>query len=113
MLVLMAGCALAGKPKISLTEVLDQNSASRRNGNEFSFVAVPARNSSMLTREREARLAVVHGLAARIPVNDLKIRAVMLRMAGRTILAGSIRFYPDGMHPAPLGNPFPNFRVAL
>jgi hypothetical protein len=67
----------------------------------------------MLPGERKARLAVVHGFAARFPVNQLKIGAVMVGMARRAIFAGSVRFNPLRMHSAPLRNPFPNFGVAF
>lgn len=112
-LVLVAACTLGGEPEISSTEVFDQYSTSRCTWNEISFVATRARDSRMLSGEREAGLAVVHGLAVWFPVNDLKVGAVMFRMAGHTIFAGSIRFYPRGMHSAALRYPFADFRMAF
>lgn len=109
----MAACALARESEISSIEIFDYYSAPRTAGNEISLVATRARDSRMLSREREAGLAVVHGLAVWFPVNDLKIRAVMLRMAGRAIFAGAIRFDPHGVHPAPLRYPFADFGVTF
>jgi hypothetical protein len=67
----------------------------------------------MFLCERKAGLAVVHGLAVWLPVNDLKIGAIMLRMARRTIFAGTICFNPYGVHPAPLRYPCSDFGVAF
>jgi hypothetical protein len=96
-----------------LIEVLDQYSTSRGTGNEISLVAIRARDSGMLSRERKASLAVVHGLAVWFPMNNLKIGSVMLRMAARAIFARAIRFHPHGVHPPPLRYPFADFGVAF
>jgi hypothetical protein len=67
----------------------------------------------MLSRKGKAGLAVVHGLAVWFPVNQLKIGAVVLRMAVHTIFVAGIRVCPHGVHAAPLGYPFADFRVAF
>lgn len=67
----------------------------------------------MFLCERKTGLAVVHGLAVWFPVNDLKIGAIMLRMAGRAIFTCAIRFNPHGVHPAPLRYPFADFGVTF
>jgi hypothetical protein len=103
-LILMATGAVARKSEISSIEIFDQNSTASRARNEISLVAIRAGDSSMLPRKCEARLGMVHGLAAWFPMNELKIGAVVLRMASRTILAGAIRGYPHGVHAAPLGH---------
>jgi hypothetical protein len=113
MLVLMTACTFAREPKISSIEIFNYYSTSRGAENEISLVATPARDSRMLPGEHKAGFAMVHGLAVRFPVNDLKIGAVMLRMAGRTIFASAIRFYPHGVHSAPLRYPFADFRMTF
>ena len=67
----------------------------------------------MLPHQSKAGLAVVQGLPAWLPMNELKISAVVLRMAARTILAGSIRVHPHGVHSAPLRHAFADLRVAF
>ena len=56
---------------------------------------------------------VIHGLAAWLPMNELKIGAVVLRMAARTIFAGLIRVHPRGVHTAPLRYAFAYLRVTF
>lgn len=91
MLVLVAACTLAGESEVSPIEVFNEYPTPRRGRNEFRLVALRARDSGMLPCESEAGLAMVHRLAAWFPVNELKIRSVMLRVAARTIFAGAIR----------------------
>src|SRR6267143_6646938 len=67
----------------------------------------------MLSHQSKAGLAVVHGLPAWLPMNELKIGAIVLRMAARTILAGSIRVHPHGVHSAPLRQALADVRVAF
>jgi hypothetical protein len=67
----------------------------------------------MLSRECEAGLAVVHGFAAWLPMNELKIGAVVVRMTARAVLTGSICGYPDGVHAAPLRHAVAYLRVTL
>ena len=67
----------------------------------------------MLSREREASLAMVHSLTVWFPVNDLKIRTVVIGMAGCANVAGGIDTHPHGMHPAALRHAFADLRVAL
>ncbi len=112
-LILMAAYTFTGKPKIGSLEIFDEDSATREGRNIFWFVAFLAGYSSMLPYQREAGLAVVHGLAAWLPMNELKIGAVVLRMAARTILAGFIRVHPRGMHTAPLRHAFAYLRVTF
>ena len=109
----MATGALAGKSEIRSIEVFDENSTSGRTGNEFSLVAIRAWDSNMLASEREAGLAVVQGFAVGLPMNKLKIDAVVVRVATRTIFAGSIRIYPNCVHAAPLRHAFAYLRVTF
>jgi hypothetical protein len=105
--------ALAGKSEVSAIEVFNEYRTARPGRNEFRLVAVRASDPGMLPCECETRLAVIHRLAAWFPVNEPKIGAIVLRVAGRAIFAGSIRAYPDGMHAAPLRQAFAYLRVAL
>lgn len=112
-LILMATGAFAGKSEVSSIEVFDQYASSGRAGNEISLVAVRARDTGMLPCECEAGLAVVQGLAAGLPMNKLKIDAVVIRMAAGTIFAGPIRIYPNCVHAAPLRHAFAYLRMTL
>ena len=67
----------------------------------------------MLPYQSKAGLAVVHDLAAWLPMNELKIGTVVLGMAWRTILAGFIRAHPRGVHTAPLRHAFAYLRVTF
>jgi len=67
----------------------------------------------MLSREGEARLAMVHGLAAGFPMNQREIRTVVIGMAGGTNVAGGIGAHPHGMHSATLRHAFADLRVAF
>ena len=67
----------------------------------------------MLSRECEASLAMVHGLAAGFPVNQREIRTVVIGMAGGANVAGGIGAHPHGMHPAALRHAFADLRVAF
>jgi len=109
----MTANAFARESEISSIEIFNQYSISRGAENEISFVTIRAGDSRMLSRQGKAGLAVVHGLAVWFPVNDLKVGAVMLRVAGYTIFAGAIRFNPHGVHPAPLRYPFADLRVTF
>lgn len=112
-LILMAACTFTRKSKIGSLDVFDEDSATRSGRNIFWFVALLAGYSGMLPHQSKAGFAVVHRLAAWLPMNELKIGAVVLRMAARAILAGSIRVHPDGMHAAPLRQAFAYLRVAF
>ena len=112
-LILMATGALAGKPEIRSIEVFDEDSSSSRSGNEFSLVATSARDSRMLPIKCEAGLAVVHGFAAGLPMNKLKIDAIVVRMAARAIFAGTVCRYPNCVHAAPLRNAIAYLRVTF
>lgn len=46
-------------------------------------------------------------------MDELKIDAVMFRVALDAILARSRRADPNGVHPATLRDPFPDLRVAF
>ena len=100
--ILMATGALAGKSEIRSIEVFDEKSTSDSAGNEIGLVAIRACDSGMLPSEREAGLAVVYCLTAGLPMNKLKIDAVVVRMAARAVFAGAVRRYPNGVHAAPL-----------
>jgi hypothetical protein len=67
----------------------------------------------MLAGECETGLAVVHSFAAWFPMDKLKVRAVVFRVAARTVFAGCIRAHPDGVHSAPLRHAFAYLRVAF
>ena len=67
----------------------------------------------MLSRECEASLAMVHGLAAGFPVNQREIRTVVIGMTGGANVAGGIGAYPHGMHPVALRHAFADLRVAF
>jgi hypothetical protein len=112
-LILVAAYAFLSKSKIGLLELFHEDAAARSGRNIFWFMTLLASYSSMFPRQSEARLAVVHGLAAWFPMNELKIGAVVLRMAARTILAGFIRVHPRGVHTAPLRYAFAYLRVTF
>jgi hypothetical protein len=112
-LILMAACTFARQSEVGSLEVFDEDSAPGRGRNVFCLVTIGASDAGMLSCECKAGLSVVQGLAAWFPVNQLEIGAVVLRMALRTIFAGGIRVCPHGMHAAPLGYPFADFRVAF
>ena len=113
MFILMATGALAGKSEIRSIEVFDEYPASGRAGNKISLVAIRACDSRVLPSKGEAGLGVVHGFAAGFPMNKLKIDAVVVRVATRTIFAGSIRIYPNCVHAAPLRHAFAYLRVTF
>jgi hypothetical protein len=112
-LILVAAYAFLSKSKIGLLEVFHEDSAARSGRNIFWFMTLLAGYSSMLPCQGEAGLAVVHDLTAWLPMNELKIGAVVLRMAARTILAGFIRVHPRGVHAAPLRHAFAYLRVTF
>jgi hypothetical protein len=112
-LILMAARALARESKIGSVEVFYEDPATRYGRNIFRFVALLAGYSSMLSHQSEAGLAMVYGLSAWLPMNELKISAVVLRMAARAIVAGSIRVHPHGVHAAPLRHAFAYLRVTF
>lgn len=76
-------------------------------------MAATARNSRMLSSESKARLAMIDGLTVRLPMNELKIGAVMVRMARRALVACSLCIYPDRVHSALLVHTLANFCVAF
>ena len=67
----------------------------------------------MLSGEGEASLAMVHGLAAGLPVNQREIRTVVIGMAGGANVAGGVGAHPHGMHPAALRHTLADLRVAF
>ena len=67
----------------------------------------------MAAGEREARLAVVYGFAPRLPMNERKVDAVVLRMAACAGCAGGISICVYGMQAAVFREPLPDLRVAV
>jgi len=102
-LILVAAYALARKTEISVIQVFDDNPRPRWSGNELHFVALLAGYTTVLSRKREASLAVIHGLALGLPVNQGKIDSVVIGVTPRALFViGGICPQPEGVHAATL-----------
>lgn len=102
-LILVAAYAIARKTEISVIQVFDDNPRPRRSGNKLHFVAPLAGDTTVLSRKREASLAVIHGLALGLPVNQGKIDSVVIGVTPRALfVTGGISPQPEGVHAAPL-----------
>ena len=113
-LILVTAHALARKAEISVIQVFDDNPRPRWSGNELHFVALLAGYTTVLSRKREARLAVIHGLALGLPVNQGKIDSVVIGVTPRTFFAtAGICAHPESVHAAPLRDSLADLRMAL
>ena len=112
-LVCMAALAIGRKTKISMVQVLHRNARARGGRNVCGFVAVVAPDGRVTPGKREARLAVVHGLAVRLPANQREVGAIVLGVAGGAILSRCVRREPYSVHAASLRHSLPNLRMAI
>ena len=70
-------------------------------------------NGGMLTFERVARLAVIKLLLGGLPVNELKVRSIVLGMATRAVFVGVIPFDDGGVESFVGLEPFIDLGMAL
>src|ERR1700676_5509903 len=63
--------------------------------------------------QRESGLPMIHGLTARLPADEGKVRAIVIGMALYAILARSLRSDPHRVHAAILSKAVPDFRMAI
>ncbi len=113
MLVEVAAYAVVRKAEISPVQVLDEDVRARRRRDVLHLMALFARHARVLPRECEAGLTVVHRFPTGLPMDELKINAVVLRVALGAILARSGRAHPNGVYPAALLNSLADLRMAI
>ena len=70
-------------------------------------------DGGMFTFERVARLVVIKFLLGGLPVNELKVRTVVLGTATGAVFVGVIPFYDNGMKPLVGLESLIDFGVAL
>ena len=76
-------------------------------------MTIVAARGGVLAGERKASLAVVHGFAVGLPMNQRKVRAIVFGMAAHAVFAGRIRRQPHGVHPLPLRYALPDLCVTI
>jgi hypothetical protein len=76
-------------------------------------MALLATQSCVAACERESRLPMVHGLAARLPTDEREIHAIVVGVALNAVFARPFCSHPDRVHTAVLRQPIPDFRVAI
>lgn len=112
-LVLMAPDAGTGESQIAMIQVFHLNLRARRGHDLSRVVALLATQSGMAARQRESGLPMIHGFAVRLPADERKICAIVVRVTLNAIFARSARAHPNRVHTAILRKPIPDFRVAI
>lgn len=85
--VLMAGNAARREPHPRTIQIFVRQQRTRRCGNVLRRVARAASDSRVFAVQKKACCGVIKTLRSRIPVNHLKIRPVVIRMAFHACLA--------------------------
>jgi hypothetical protein len=94
-------------------QIFHLNSCTRGRRDLSGVMTLLATQSGMAAREQESRLAMIHGLPARLPADQRKVRAIVVGVAPNAIFAGSVRSHPERMHAAVLRQAIPDFRVSI
>jgi len=76
-------------------------------------MALLASQCGVAARERKSRLPVIYRLAAWLPVYEREVCSVVIGVALDAIFARSLCSDPNRVHAAILGQPVPNFGVAI
>ena len=96
-----------------MVQIFHLNARAQGRRNVVGLVTFLARYSLVFPFEWIPSLIVIQGFfVRRIPVNHIKIRAVMIGMALRALLARGIRPGEGGMKAPFIGNTIADFRVA-
>ena len=113
MLIRVAAQTITRETQVRAVQVFGLNPHTPGRRNILGLVAFLAGHSCMFPFKRITCLTVVERFAARLPVDEGKILAVMIGMAARAFLARRIRPDKGCMQAAPVGNAVANFRVAF
>jgi len=76
-------------------------------------VAILACDPGVFPRKRKTRFVMVQRFPVWLPMDDLKISAVVLGMARSALLAAIARLHPHRVHSAMLVQTLADFRVAF
>jgi hypothetical protein len=88
-LVLVAAYTFARKPKIRVIQVLAGELSPRRGGNELRLVAFFACDTTMLSRKREARFAMIHSFTFGLPVDKSEVDSIVIGVTPSAFFSAS------------------------
>jgi len=112
MCIFVASEAVAGEPKEGTIQILLLKPRALRRGNVSRVMALLAGQRRVLTLQPVARLAVIEGLFRRLPMDELELQAVVLRVAASALFVVGF-LQQGGVVAAVCRNALGDFGVAL
>ena len=111
--ILVAGHAILGQAEPRARQILDLDLSPLRGENIRWRVALGALDLRVLSFQKITRLAVVEGINRPIPMYQIEVRAVMLRVALSAFFAAGRVFHQGGVQPAVPPQPLGDLHVAF
>jgi hypothetical protein len=95
-------------------QILAGQPSPRRGGDKLRFVALLTGDPTVLSRKREARLAVIYSFTFGFPVDECEIDSIVIGVTPSALFAASaICPHPKHVHAALLCNPIADFGMAF